>query len=115
MLPLKIFRVSHHTPPLTFLHIIYVCQVPDALSDKVLELECPETGRVLECYAERFAVVNGQRYLAAYPKARKRIQFLTFHDDLRPLMFAFDGNAAFFEDRKAFSEDSPDTLIHVFF
>lgn len=52
---------------------LYFCQVPDALSDKVLELECPETGRVLECYAERIAVVDGQRYLAAYPKARRRI------------------------------------------
>ncbi|CAN0278448.1 unnamed protein product [Ascophyllum nodosum] len=43
-------------------------EVPEEMSNKVLELECPDTGEVLECCAERFAMVQGQRYLAAYPK-----------------------------------------------
>lgn len=43
-------------------------KVPEALVDKVLILEEEATGRTLTCYAERFAVVDGNRYLAAFPK-----------------------------------------------
>lgn len=44
--------------------------MPEALADKVLALEDPDTGKALDCYAERFAVVDGQRYLVAFPKVR---------------------------------------------
>lgn len=51
-------------------------QVPEALVDKLLLVEEEETGKTLECYAERFAVVDGQRYLAAFPKVRARDEAL---------------------------------------
>lgn len=44
--------------------------MPEAFADKVLALEDPDTGKALDCYAERFAVVDGQRYLVAFPKVR---------------------------------------------
>lgn len=48
--------------------VLRFLQVPESLSDKVLAVECAETGGTLDCYAERFAVLDNQRYLVAYPK-----------------------------------------------
>ena len=45
-----------------------VVQVSDELASKPVALECPKTGRTLVCYAERIAVVGGERYLVAFPK-----------------------------------------------
>lgn len=43
-------------------------QVSDELASEPVALECPRTGRTLVCYAERIAVVGGERYLVAFPK-----------------------------------------------
>ncbi|CAM9792994.1 unnamed protein product [Scytosiphon promiscuus] len=43
-------------------------EVSDELASKPVELECPRTGKTLVCYAERIAVVSGERYLVAFPK-----------------------------------------------
>ncbi|CAN0211928.1 unnamed protein product [Pylaiella littoralis] len=43
-------------------------EVPDELASMPVELACPKTGKTLMCYAERIAVVGGERYLVAFPK-----------------------------------------------
>lgn len=50
--------------------------MPEDLSDKVIAVECPVTGRTLDCYAERFAVVDGARYLVAFPKVLERYDMI---------------------------------------
>lgn len=45
-------------------------KVSDELASKPVTLECPRTGDTLVCYAERIAVVGGERYLVAFPKVR---------------------------------------------
>lgn len=42
----------------------------DELASKPVTLECPRSGDKLVCYAERIAVVGGERYLVAFPKVR---------------------------------------------
>lgn len=42
----------------------------DELASKPVTLECPRSGKELVCYAERIAVVGGERYLVAFPKVR---------------------------------------------
>lgn len=48
--------------------LLMTCQVPDELASMPVELACPKTGKTLMCYAERIAVVGGERYLVAFPK-----------------------------------------------
>eukprot|EP00903_Cladosiphon_okamuranus_P009836 g9349.t1 len=43
-------------------------EVSDELASKPVALECPRSGDKLVCYAERIAVVGGERYLVAFPK-----------------------------------------------
>ncbi|CBN74826.1 conserved unknown protein [Ectocarpus siliculosus] len=43
-------------------------EVSDELASKPVALGCPKTGKELVCYAERIAVVGGERYLVAFPK-----------------------------------------------
>ncbi|CAM9537547.1 unnamed protein product [Ectocarpus fasciculatus] len=43
-------------------------EVSDDLASKPVALGCPKTGKELVCYAERIAVVGGERYLVAFPK-----------------------------------------------
>lgn len=40
----------------------------DELASRPVKLSCPKTGNTLVCYAERIAVVGGERYLVAFPK-----------------------------------------------
>ncbi|CAM9683149.1 unnamed protein product, partial [Ectocarpus sp. 8 AP-2014] len=43
-------------------------EVSDELASKPVALGCSKTGKELVCYAERIAVVGGERYLVAFPK-----------------------------------------------
>eukprot|EP00752_Nemacystus_decipiens_P004488 g4098.t1 len=43
-------------------------EVSAELASKPVALECPRTGDTLVCFAERVAVVGGERYLVAFPK-----------------------------------------------